>query len=108
MTRGAIVWVNLEDVHPPEFGKTRPAIVVSNTVQNEILNTVVVVPLSAQPPELWPLRIQLDTSTLDRQSFAVVPGIRQVDKTRLLEVAGHVADGWMGKLAGAMKAYFGL
>jgi len=105
MTHGAIIWVNLEDVHPPEFGKTRPAIIVSNTVQNQTLDTVVVVPLSTQPPNLWPLRIQLETKSLGRQSFAVVPGIRQVDKSRLLEVAGHVSDGWMRNLAEAINAY---
>jgi mRNA-degrading endonuclease toxin of MazEF toxin-antitoxin module len=43
MTRGTIVWVNLEDADPPEMGKTRPGVVVSNSEQNSLLDTVVVV-----------------------------------------------------------------
>lgn len=105
MTRGTIVWVNLEDTHPPEFGKTRPGIVVSNTVQNEILDTVVVVPLSTQPPEIWPLRIEVKPAIRNRQSFAVVPGIRQVDRTRLLDVAGRVSAEFMGRLEEAIVVY---
>ena len=50
MIRGSIHWVNLEDTHPPELGKTRPALVLSNTEQNAVLSTVVVVPISTRPP----------------------------------------------------------
>lgn len=105
MTRGTIVWVNLEDASPPEFGKTRPGVVVSNTIQNEILNTVVVVPLSTRAPEIWPLRMELDTKIRGRKSFAVVPGIRQVDKTRLLDRVGHASAEFLEKLTEAVAAY---
>ena len=52
MKRGAICWVNLEPVFPPEMGKTRPAVVVSNSDQNFFLQSVVVIPLSSQPGEI--------------------------------------------------------
>ena len=50
MNRGAIVWVDLSDATPPEMGKRRSAVVVSNTVQNHVLDTLVAVPLSSQAP----------------------------------------------------------
>ena len=59
MKRGSVVWVNLSDAHPPEMGKTRPAVVLSNTTLNARLGTVVVVPLSTQAGEIWPLRIKV-------------------------------------------------
>ena len=34
MKRGTIAWINLEPGSPPEFGKTRPALIVSNSSQN--------------------------------------------------------------------------
>ena len=52
--RGSVVWVNLTDTFPPEMGKTRPGIILSNTDQNEILQTVVIIPLSSRAPEIWP------------------------------------------------------
>ena len=37
MNRGTVVWVDLSDAHPPEMGKQRPAVVVSNSTQNTVL-----------------------------------------------------------------------
>ena len=105
--RGTIVWVNLEDTSPPEFGKTRPAIVVSNTEQNGILDTVVVVPLSSRPPEIWPLRLRVDMGAKKKPGFAVIPGIRQVAKARLLDVIGSVSETFLKSLDEALAAYLG-
>jgi mRNA interferase MazF len=108
MTRGSILWVNLEDTHPPEMGKTRPAVVVSNSDQNELLTTVVVVPLSSRPPAIWPLRVELPASGAKRKkSFAVVPGIRQVDKRRLMSSLGRASDQFLTELTLALQSYLG-
>lgn len=107
MRRGSIVWVNLEDADPPEMGKTRPAVVVSNSEQNGVLGTVVVVPLSSRPPEIWPLRLELGASGKRKRSFAIVPGIRQVAKRRLLDSIGSAPDRFMLELTRALAAYLG-
>ncbi|MBU0679492.1 MAG: type II toxin-antitoxin system PemK/MazF family toxin [Verrucomicrobia bacterium] len=104
MKRGTVFWVNLEDVHPPEFGKVRPGIVVSNTVQNEILDTVVVIPLSTKPGEIWPLRLKLALPG-QRPSFAIVPGIRQVNKSRILDELGVAGRDFLSRLDLAVAAY---
>jgi mRNA-degrading endonuclease toxin of MazEF toxin-antitoxin module len=107
MTRGTIVWVNLEDADPPEMGKTRPAVVVSNSEQNAVLATVVVVPLSTRPPAIWPLRLELAASGKRKKSYAVVPGIRQVNKRRLLESVGSAPARFMAELTQALSVYLG-
>ena len=104
MNRGVICWVNLEDAFPPEFGKVRPGLVVSNSAQNELLDTVVIIPLSTRGKEIWPLRLRL-TSALGKESFAVLPGIRQVNKKRLLDRLGQATPDFMRGLDGALKAY---
>jgi mRNA interferase MazF len=96
--------VNLEPSTPPEFGKTRPAVVVSNTVQNEILDTVVVVPLSTKPKAIWPLRLQVKTPD-GKDAYAVLPGIRQVDKRRLIGAMGVASPAFLRELDGALIAY---
>jgi mRNA interferase MazF len=105
--RGTICWVNLEDSHPPESGKTRPALVLSNSEQNAVLATVVVVPLSTKRPEIWPLRLALPPLPGLRKTFAVIPGIRQVSKTRLLNQAGLVPEEFLEALSEAVRAYLG-
>jgi mRNA interferase MazF len=99
-----LVWVNLEPATPPEFGKTRPAVIVSNSVQNQILDTVVVIPLSTQPGAIWPLRLPLELPAA-KTSFAVLPGIRQVHKARLQETIAQASDAFIRTLDEALLAY---
>ncbi len=104
MKRGTICWVNLEPVSPPEMGKTRPAVIVSNSDQNLFLQSVVVVPLSSQPGEIWPLRMRLETPR-GKASFAVLPGVRQVSKARIQELGGLARPGDMARLTEALFCY---
>ena len=104
MKRGTVVWVDLSDAHPPELGKVRPAIVVSGTAHNEVLNTVVVVPTSSVAPEIWPLRLAVG-SFAARESFAVIPGIRQVRKGRLRGTLGELSPEHLTMLDECLDAY---
>ena len=105
MNRGSVVWVDLSDASPPEMGKRRPAVIVSNTVQNQVLDTVVAVPLSSQPPEILPLRLRLAVAALKRTSFAVIPGLRQIKKSRIMGSAGRVAAKDLERVERAIRDY---
>ena len=105
MKRGTVVWVNLEDAHPPERGKTRPAVVVSNTEHNASLPSVVVVPLSSRAPAIWPLRLAIPPIGKLKRSFAVTPGVRQVAQTRLLRSEGLLPTHVLDALSDALEAY---
>ena len=104
MKRGTFCWVNLEPASPPEFGKVRPALVVSNSEQNAVLQTVVVIPLSTQPGEIWPLRLKVVLPG-GKLSYAVLPGIRQIHKARITEIIGLSPSDFMAKLDVALSAY---
>jgi mRNA interferase MazF len=101
-----VYWINLEPASPPELGKVRPAVVVSNTVYNEQLDSIVVVPLSTRAPEIWPLRLAVELRGLDA-SFAVVPGIRQVSKARLHELISQIPRAAQERLTEAVALYLG-
>ena len=104
MKRGTVLWVNLSDAHPPEMDKVRPAVVVSNPVLNARLGTVVVVPLSTQAGEIWPLRVKVATAGR-KPSFAVIPGLRQVAKSRLLDVVAILPPRDLTRLDEAIRDY---
>ena len=104
MKRGSAYWINLEPSSPPEMGKMRPGIVVSNSVQNEHLDSVVVVPLSSRAPEIWPLRLEVNLPGL-KKSYAVIPGIRQVSKSRLHQSIGSVPASLMERISEALTRY---
>jgi mRNA-degrading endonuclease toxin of MazEF toxin-antitoxin module len=86
------------------MGKVRPGIVVSGTAHNEVLNTVVVVPTSSIAPEIWPLRLAVG-SFAGKDSYAVVPGIRQVRKGRLRGALGELSHDHLRALDACLEAY---
>jgi mRNA-degrading endonuclease toxin of MazEF toxin-antitoxin module len=102
--RGTVVWVDLSDTTPPEMGKVRPGIVVSGTAHNELLNTLVVVPTSSVAPEILPLRVSVGVFG-GKESYAVVPGIRQVRKGRLRGVLGTMDPARLRALDACIGAY---
>ena len=106
MRRGTACWVNLATGAPPELSKVRPGIVLSNSIQNERLDSVVIVPLSAQAPEIWPLRLRVELAGM-KTSYVVIPGIRQVSKSRLQEPIGAVAAATMARIGDALALYLG-
>jgi mRNA interferase MazF len=105
LTRGAVYWINLEPVSPPELGNVRPAVVVSHSVYNERLESVVVVPLSSRAPEIWPLRLAVEVK--GKTSYVVIPGVRQVSKSRLHELMAQAAPAAMARITEALAAYLG-
>jgi mRNA-degrading endonuclease toxin of MazEF toxin-antitoxin module len=104
MKRGTIVWVDLSDTSPPEMGKVRPGIVISGTAHNEVLNTLVIIPTSTVPPDILPLRMSVGILG-GKESYAVIPGIRQVRKGRLRGVIGQLSHEFLTALDDCLGAY---
>lgn len=104
MKRGTVVWVDLNDAVPPELGKMRPGIVVSGTAHNSVLNTVVIVPTSSLAPEIRPLRLGVGHFA-GKDSFAIIPGIRQVRKGRLRGSLGELTPAQLEQLDQCLEAY---
>ena len=104
MKRGTVMWVDLSDANPPEMGKVRPAIIVSGTAHNEVLDTVAVVPTSSLAPEIWPLRLAVG-SFAGKDSYAVIPGIRQVRKGRLRGPLGQLSHDRLAALDECLDSY---
>ena len=104
--RGSLFWINLGTTSPPEFGKTRPGVIVSGTAHNAVLGSVVVVPLSTIGDEIWPLRVRTD-NVRGKAAFAILPGIRQVSKARLADFIGVASSAFMARLDAAIALYLG-
>jgi mRNA interferase MazF len=104
MKRGSIYWINLEPTEPPELGKVRPGLVISNSEQNSLLKSVVVIPLSTKSGEIWPLRVKVKIPK-QKESFAVIPGIRQVSKQRFRDFLGLCSEEGMERVHEALSLY---
>ena len=85
--RGDICLVDFNPAKGGEIGKLRPAIIVSDEDDNEILDTVIVIPLSTViEPNTTPYRFQIcSRDKLKKDSDACIYEIRALSKTRVKE-----------------------
>ena len=75
-----IYWVNLNPTRGSEIKKTRPCIIISPDEMNEVLRTVLVIPITSTIIE-WPFRL---TITLNgKKSSAACDQLRTIAKERL-------------------------
>ena len=79
--RGEIYWVNLDPTVGSEINKTRPGLIVSNNIGNEISCWVIVAPItsSAKPPYPFEVAIELNETPCK----ILLDQIRAIDKMRL-------------------------
>ena len=79
--RGEVYWVNLDPTVGTEIQKTRPAIVLSNNIQNRTSSRVVVTPITSNTAKVFPFEARIN---LKKQSAkALTDQVRTGDKSRL-------------------------
>lgn len=57
--RGDIFWVRLDPIQGFEIGKTRPAVVISNDINNEFADTITVLPVTSSAGKVYPFEVFL-------------------------------------------------
>jgi len=92
--RGDIITVNLNPKKGHEVGKIRPAVIVSNDDENEILDTVILMPLSTDLIDnMEPYRMRiLKRDNLKEDSDVLINQIRTLSKLRIKEQIGSITD----------------
>ena len=87
LTRGDICLVNFNPAKGGEIGKLRPAIVMSDEMDNEILDTVIVIPLSTVvEKDALPYRYMITKrDKLAKDCDACIYEIRALSKIRIKE-----------------------
>ncbi len=85
--RGDISLVNFSPAKGGEIGKLRPAIILSDCADNEILETVIVIPLSTVIElDALPYRFLITSrDKLEKDCDACIYEIRALSKTRIKE-----------------------
>ncbi len=87
--RFSVYWFDPEPTVGVELRKVRPCIVVSPEEMNEIVRTVIIVPLTSTSKS-WPFRVTL--KVMGHRSSAACDQLRAIDKSRLKEYIGDLSD----------------
>jgi len=76
-----IHFARLDPVQGSEIGKTRPVVIISDDLRNQLLQTVVVCPLTRQLHPQW--RSRLSVICAGKPAEIAVDQIRVISKSRL-------------------------
>ena len=105
--RGDVYWVNLNPIEGSEIGKTRPAVVISNDINNELADTITILPITSSVEKIYPFEVFIP------RGMANIPGdsktkanqIRTVDKKRIKNLIGTVPDTILKEIERAVKIH---
>lgn len=90
MKRYEVRWAALDPVKGREMAKTRPVVIVSLDVLNDLLTTVTVCPLTTSLHPDWRSRIAVRIG--NRHAEIAVDQIRTVSKSRLGKKVGTLSE----------------
>lgn len=108
--RGEIWLVSLEPTIGYEIGKTRPALVISNDLNNQYAETITVLPITSKTEKIYPFEtfISKEESGLPKDSKIKSNQIRTIDKRRLVKLVGRVSDEKLKQVERAVLIHLGV
>jgi mRNA interferase MazF len=108
--RGDIHWVRLDPIEGSEIGKTRPAVIVSNDINNQIADTVTIVPITTSTKKIYPFEVFCPKGAggLKEDSKAKANQLRTIDRSRIDTHIGTLSQELMDKVGQAIKIHLSL
>ncbi len=108
--RGEVLLIGLDPALGSEIKKTRPAIVISNDLNNMNSSLISVVPLTSKKLEkIYPFEVLISNVVgLEKKSKALADQIRTVDKRRVRKTLGSISPSQMRDLERALKLHLAL
>jgi len=108
--RGEIYWVCLDPTVGSEINKTRPALIISNDINNQLSETVTVIPITSNVEKVYPFEVFLpaDKSVLSGNSKTKCNQIRTIDKKRLLNLLGKISPQKLKEVEDALLIHLGM
>ena len=108
--RGEVYWVNLDPTIGSEIRKTRPAMVVSNDINNVNARTVTVLPITSSGARIHPFETFLKPRVCGNKDACKVKAdqIRTVDKRRLGRLMGMAPSDILRNVEESMRLHLDL
>jgi mRNA interferase MazF len=98
-----VYWATFDPAVGSEIQKTRPCIIVSPDIMNNLLNTVLVIPLTKTFID-WPFRISMWIN--GKQSSAACDHLRAISKERLGKKVMVLEPGVQDKVLDTLQNIF--
>jgi mRNA interferase MazF len=108
--RGDVFLVNFDPTVGAEARKVRPAVVVSNDINNAHSPIVSISPVTSNVSRIYSFEVEIPAKAggLDLPSKVMVNQTTAVDKIRLLKKIGSLPDNVMHEVDRALKLHYDL
>jgi mRNA interferase MazF len=108
--RGEVFLVNFDPTVGAEARKTRPAVVVSNDVNNTHSPIISISPITSNVTKVYSFEVEIPSGMggLRTRSKIMVNQTRAVDKIRLIKKLGHLSEELMDNVNQALKLHFAI
>jgi mRNA interferase MazF len=108
--RGEVFLVNFDPTVGAEARKTRPAVVVSNDINNAHSPIVSISPITSNVTRVYTFEVEIPAQTggLDLVSKVMVNQTRAVDKARFIKKLGHLPQIIMKEVDRALRLHYEL
>ena len=105
--RGEIYLVCLDPTIGSEINKTRPAVIISNNINNQFAETVTVIPITSSTGKIYPFEAFLSAreSGLSKRSKVKCNQIRTIDKKCLIKSCSNVSADKMLEIESALRIH---
>ena len=102
--RGEVFLVNFDPTVGSEAKKTRPAVVVSNDINNAYSPIVSISPITSKVKRIYSFEVEIraNTAGLCKRSKVMVNQTRAVDTIRLIRIMGILPEEIMEKINKAL------
>jgi mRNA interferase MazF len=104
--RGEIYWVELDPVRGGESKKTRPGLVVSNDIGNEVSSVIMIAPITSKVRKAYPFEVI--TSISGKPAKIMLNQCRALDKSRIGNLIEDVDVKTMEAVVEAIKIVFAI
>lgn len=98
-----VYWADFDPAVGSEIRKTRPCVIVSPDIMNNVLATVLVVPLTKTFVD-WPFRLTM--SVKGKQSSAACDHLRSISKERLGDKVKEMESQAQEQILNTLQAIF--
>ncbi|MGI4812282.1 MAG: type II toxin-antitoxin system PemK/MazF family toxin [Janthinobacterium lividum] len=103
VARGEVWLVALDPTQGCEIQKTRPCLIVSPPEMHDHLRTVIVAPMTTQSK---PLPFRVAVTFARKRGLILLDQLRTVDKIRLMQKTGAVADKTLAEVLRTLREMF--
>jgi len=108
--RGEIFLVNFDPTVGAEVKKSRPAVIVSNDINNTHSPIISIAPITSKVTRVYSFEVEIPAGTagLPNRSKVMVNQTRAVDKIRFLKKLGQLPASIMADVGQALKLHYDL